>query len=279
MRPTYALTLTICALLLFACKKDHPIHHPPPPEPEPIKKVLLKDVVMPHLPSPFYHFDYRSDSLPSNVNFASGFSDYEVIYNGNKIAEMRNINLENHDTLRYAYGQDGKLGLIKFINKSNIVYRLVEFLYNGDRVKQIDWSLKVGDVGYIIDRTVKLDYYPDGNVRTIAQRRPSVDGVTPETNDTTLFEQYDDKINVDDFSLIHVPFNDHLILFQGFRLQKNNAGKETFTQDSHLNDNVTTHSFTYNSDKTPSLKSGSQTFTAGPLAGRTFQISTSYTYY
>ena len=123
-----------------------------------------------------------------------------------------------------------------------------------------------------------MDYYPDGNVRTIAEHRPSINGV-PESNDTTLFEQYDDKINVDDFSLIHVPFNDHLLLFQGFRLQKNNAGKETFTQDSHLNDNVTTHSFTYNSDKTPSLKSGSQTFTAGPLAGRTFQISTSYTYY
>jgi hypothetical protein len=278
MRPTYVLTITFFALLLFACKKDHPVYNPPPPAPEPIKKVLLKDVVIPNLPSPFYHFEYRPDSLPSKVDFASGFSTYDVIYTGNKIAEMRNVNLVNHDTLRYIYGQDGKLGLIIFIDKSNVVYRHIVFTYNGDLVTRIDWDQKVGNVGYIFDRTLKFDYYPDGNVKTIAEHRPTVDG-SPESNSTLLFEQYDDKINVDDFSLVHVPFNDHLFLFQGFRLQKNNPRKETFTQDSNLNNYVATYTYTYNSDGTPSLKSGVQTFTAGSLAGRTFQISTAYTYY
>lgn len=278
MRPTYVLTMTLFTLLLFACKKDHPIHIPPPPEPEPIRKVLLKDVVTPNLPSPYYHFEYRPDSLPSKVDFASGFSTYDIIYTGDKIAEMRNINPVNHDTLRYIYGQDGKLGLIIFINKSNVIYRHVLFMYNGDLVKQIDWDSKVGDVGYIIDRTLKFNYYPDGNVKTIAEHRPPVNGST-ESNYTLLFEQYDDKINVDDFSLTHVPYNDHLFLFQGFRLQKNNPGKETFTQDSNLNNYVATYTYTYNNDKTPSLKSGALTFTAGSLAGRTFQISTAYSYY
>jgi hypothetical protein len=42
-----------------------------------------------------------------------------------------------------------------------------------------------------------------------------------------LFEQYDNKVNVDGFSLIHDDFFDHLVLLPGVQLQKGNPGRQT----------------------------------------------------
>src|SRR5258705_5676948 len=156
-------------MILFSCKKDQGTSTDPPivlPNP-PAKHVLLKDVIIPSLPSPYYHFEYNTDSLASKVDFASGFSIYDVIYTGNKIGEMRNNIIVNHDTLRYSYDSAGKLTLIKFINESNIVYRLVFFTYNGDLIENIEWNIKEGNVGYYIDRTARFTFYHDSNLMTM----------------------------------------------------------------------------------------------------------------
>ena len=260
---------------MLSCRKEHP---EPKPVPEPVKKVLLKDITIPSLPSPYYHFAYNADSTVAKASFADSFTNYEVSYANNRIAEMRNTTLGNHDTLRYVYDQTGKPTTINIFNRSNGMNRHVFFYYNVNQVKEIDWDKQDGKNGFVITRTLKFDYYPDGNVKTQSEHRPDLDG-SPGANTTTLFEQYDDKINVDDFSLIHAGFSDHLILLQGFRIRKNNAGKETFTQDGDLNNNITTNTYTYNSDGTPSAKKQHLLFTAGPLVGRTFETSTGYTYY
>ena len=278
MRYNDALRIVTFTLLFISCRKDH-FHNPgTPAPPEPVKKILLKDITIPHLPSPYYHFEYNSDSTVTKVDFASGFSIYDVVYSGNKIGEMRNNIFVNHDTLRYLYDNSDKVFMIKFINQANVLYRHVNIAYNGDQVKEIDWDHKEGDVGFLIDRTVTFTYLPDGNVKTITDHRPAQNG-SPEYSATTQFEQYDDKINVEDFSLIHDTYHDHLFLLQGFRLQRNNPGKETFSAGPGLTAYTVNYTYTYNSDNSPSSKTGDLLFTAGSQSGQRFQTNTFYTYY
>ena len=115
MRYLHVLLTMSFTVLLFACKKEHT---PDPVEPPvaPAKHVLLKDITIPHLPSPYYHFEYNTDSLPIKVDFGSGYTIYDVLYKGDTISEMRNNIFVNHDTLRYVYDNAGKLTQIKFIN-------------------------------------------------------------------------------------------------------------------------------------------------------------------
>jgi hypothetical protein len=264
-------------LFLFSCKKEQTTGANPPPPPDPVKKVLLKDITIPHLPSPYYHFEYNADSTVNKVDFASGYFIYNVFYSGSKISEMRNNIQVNQDTLRYIYNNAGKPGIIIFIDKTNLIYRHILFAYNGDQVKEIDWDHKE-DRGYLIDRILKFTYFPDGNLKTIYERRPGFSGL-PEINDTTVYEQYDDKINVDDFSLLHDGIHDHLFLLQGFRLQKNNPGKETFTGGTGQISYTIDYTYTYNSDHTPSTKTGDFLYTAGSDSGKRVQVNTAYTYY
>jgi hypothetical protein len=276
MRYGMAIGMVIFSALLFACRKEHAPHTPPPGGQA--AKVLLKDITIPNLPSPYYHFAYNPDSSVSLVDFASGFSIYNVVYSGGKISEMRNNIIVNHDTLRYVYDSAGKLAMLKFINDANVIYRVAFISYQGDQVKKIEWDHKVDNVGYLIDRTLTFTYHPDGNVETIAEHRPVQDS-SPEYNSTRQFEQYDDKINVDDLTLIHDAFHDHLFLFQGFRLQKNNPGMETFSAGAGLAAYTVNYTYSYNSDRTPALKSGDLLFTAGADSGKRFQTSEAYGYY
>src|SRR5215217_7511767 len=266
MRYNHAFLTVTLAMILFSCRKEHtPIPTEPPTVPNvPARRVLLKDITIPNLPSPYYHFEYNTDSLVTKADFASGFTIYDVLYGNNKISEMRNNILINHDTLRYTYDNTGKLSLIRFINQSNVVYRHVTFTYNGDLIKEIEWDHKEANIGFLIDRTLTFTFYPDGNVKTITDHRPLRTGV-PEHTYITTFDQYDDKINVDDFSLIHDGIHDHLFLLQGFRLQKNNPKKEIFSADG-VNLYTNDYTYVYNNDNTPSTKTGDFVYTSGPDA-------------
>lgn len=273
MRHYFLLTLIV--LVLLSCKKEQSANQVPPTLPE--KHILLKDITIPNLPSPYYHFEYNADSMVTKADFGSGYTMYDIFYEGNRIREMRNNIIVNHDTLRYTYDNSGRVALIKFINSSNVVYRLVNFLYNGNFIKEIEWDRRVDGVGYIIDRTMSFTFYADGNVKTVTDHRPPVDGADDYISVKT-FEQYDDNINVDDFSLIHDGIHDHLFLPQGFRLQKNNPKKEMLSvngADYYTID----YTYTYNNDNTPSDKAGDFLYLGGQYAGQHFAINTFYSYY
>ncbi len=176
MRYSYILVAVSTVLLLFSCKKED---KPAPVEPPvaPFKHVLLKDISIPRLPAPYYHFEYNTDSLVTKANFASGYTIYDVLYNGIMVSEMRNNIFVNHDTLRYVYDNTGKLTLIKFINTTNVVYRHAFFTYDGNLIKEIEWDHKQPDGSFFIDRTLSFSFYPDGNVKTITDHRPPTSGV------------------------------------------------------------------------------------------------------
>ena len=277
MRTGISSIIIMVAVILTSCKKEHtqsPIPVTPPPAA--VKKILLKEISIPHLPSPYYHFDYRPDSLVSGVSFASGYTNYDVIYNGKSISELRNNIIVNHDTLRYQYDNSGQIALIRFINDAGVTYRHAFFSYNGQQLKEIEWDRKEGNVGFIIDRTLSFTYFADGNVKEIREHRPAING-QPEVNFATQYDEYDDKNNVDDFMLVHDGFHDHLFLLSGIRLQKNNARKETRTGDG---DNYTANiTYTYSADDAPLTKTGDVLFTKGQFAGQRFQTNAMYSYY
>ena len=275
MRYSLSLLTMSFVLLLFSCRKGQ--EAPKPPVSSPAKHILLKDITIPNLPSPFYHFEYNSDGLPVKVDFSSGFTNYDILYKGDIISEMRNNIIVNHDTLRYAYDNAGKLAAIYFINQSNITYRLVFFSYEGNHIKSIEWDHKVGNTGYLIDRVMSFVFYPDDNVKTITDYRPPIEGLPEQTLVKTL-EGYDNNINVDDFILIHDGIHDHLFLLQGFRLQRGNPTKEIFSVNGvELYKN--NYTYMYNPDHTPSIKTGDFIYSSGPDAGKRFVTTEVYTYY
>jgi hypothetical protein len=202
---------------------------------------------------------------------------YDVLYSGGRISEMRDNIFVNHDTLRYSYDPTGKVTVIKFIDDANVVYRHALFTYAGNLLKEIKWDRKRSDGSFFADRILSFSFYADGNVKTITEHRPPVPGVEDYTSVRT-FEQYDDKINVDDFSLIHDGIHDHLFLPQGFRVQKNNPKKEMLSvngADLYTID----YTYTYNRDNTPSNKAGNLLYLSGQYTGQRFQTHTFYTYY
>jgi hypothetical protein len=274
MRLKYIL-LSVIVIVLASCKKQNVDQVPPIPLHN--KHILLKDITVPNLPAPYYHFEYNSDSLVTKANFASGFTNYDVLYAGDRILEMQNNIIVNHDTLRYVYDNAGKITSIKFINSDNVLYRNAYFTYSGNLIKEISWDRKQQDGRFLTDRTLSFSFYADGNVHTIAEHRPAMPGVEDYISLTT-FEQYDDKTNVDDFSLIHDGFHDHLFLLQGFRLQKNNPGKEILSVNG-TNLYTVDYTYTYDNDNTPSDKAGNLLYLSGQYAGRSFQTNTFYTYY
>ena len=268
------LLLAITATVFLSCKKD--TYNPPPPvEPEPDVAVLLKEIVIPNLPSPYYHFEYNTDSTVKNVSFASGFTNYDVLYDGNRISEMRNNIIVNKDRLQYVYDNAGHLSVINYADSNGVVYKRSYFTYGGDKIIKIEREIKLGP-GFIIDRTMTMSYHGDGNLKELSYHRPALNGQS-ELTYTDRFEQYDDKTNVDGFSLVHEEFFEHLFLLPGVKLQKNNPGKVTRTGDGV--NYIVDYTYTFNAAQLPLTKKGQLLFTSGADTGKKFQTNSTFSYY
>jgi hypothetical protein len=254
-------------VLLSACnkKKDEGEIVTPPPA------VFLKDITIPGLPSPYYFFDYDASGKISFASHASGDRNYEVLYNGDKISEMRNNNAINKDTLRYTYDAAGKISVINYIDKNNFNYKRCFLTYNGNKLQKIEWEANLV-IGFILDRTMAFTYLADGNLSEMTDHVLPVNGQT-ETIKTIKYEQYDDKQNTDDFILVHEGGN-HMLLFPGLKLQKNNPRKVT-----RLNFYTIDYTYTYNDKGAVLTKTGDMLFTHGPNQGQRFQTNATHTYY
>jgi hypothetical protein len=269
MRKKYLLVFAVTVILLSCKKEEGTITSPPPPP------VLLKDVEIQHLPSPYYHFEYDPAGKVVFASFASDFSRYDVIYNSNRISEMRNNILVNKDTLRYSYDNAGKINAVKYINGTG-VYTILFFTYDGQKLIEVERDKRSG-TGFVIDKTMKLSYYPDGNLKELTYHYLPFNGILEQTF-SDRYEQYDNKINDDRFGLLlHSQFFDHLVLLPGAQLQKNNPGKETRSGDG-IN-YVVDYTYTYNDRNLPLTKTGASTILNGTNAGQTFAANSSFSYY
>jgi hypothetical protein len=274
MRYRYSL-LSILVAAVSACNGESGTAAPTSPVP-PEPAVLLRDIVVSNLPSPYYHFEYDAAGRVAAASFASGLTNYDVVYDGGRISELRNIAIQNGTRLAYLYDDAGRVSLVKYLDANGLVFTTVFLSYDGQKLTGLERDRRV-DGGFIIDKTMTLSYYPDGNLREITEHRPPVDGEQTESTTIDRFEQYDDKINVDGFSLIHDDFFDHLVLLPGVRLQKGNPARQIRTGDG-LNLAID-YSYTYDDKNRPLTKTGSALLSNGPDAGQRIQLSSVFSYY
>jgi hypothetical protein len=121
-------------------------------------------------------------------------------------------------------------------------------------------------------------YYADGNLEEITELRPLIP-IPGQSNANFVerFEQYDNKINIDGFSLIHNEFFDHLVLLPGVQFQKNNPRKFTHTGDDV--DYKIEYNYVYNDRNAPLTKDGVGIWLSGPKLGQPFPSNFVYAYY
>jgi hypothetical protein len=278
------LVLLIVTTVLFSCQKEKgslpstttPPSNPPS-DPPVATSVMLKEIVIPNLPSPYYHFDYDQSGKVSFVSFASSLRKYDVNYEQGKIGSMvDNIGLGVHEIVKYIYDNAGRVTSVIYVDVTGVNYAQVFYTYQGDKLVRLERQRLLGQE-LVVNKIMTFSYYDDGNVKEISDHRPEVTGIQGESTTIDRFEQYDNKINVDGFSLMHNDFFDNLVLLPGVQLQKNNPGKETFTGDG-LNF-AGTYVYTYNDHDLPLTKTGHFTFTSGTDAGQAFVTNSTFSYY
>ena len=278
MRNLYLLLITVFTVF-SSCKKEIDVSSGNNSrEKESLLKdqVLLKDIVIATLPAPYYHFEYDSTSKASFVSFASDFTRYNIVYRNKKIDELRNNILVNKDRLHYVYDSLGRVTLVRYLDATGAVFTKVKLAYNGQKLIKLSRLRKSG-TDFVVDKTMKFSYQPDGNLSVIDYHYPPF-GAQTETSFRDKFENYDNKRNVDGFSLVHNDFFDHLVFLPDVQFQVNNPTKETRSGDG--TNYVVNYTYTYNDKNLPLTKKGKLTITStGSDQGNVISTSTTYSYY
>ena len=257
---------------LIACSSDRISAPPPPPPPT---GVLLKDIVYTRLPSPYYHFEYDDAGKITTATFASGLATYSLHYLTDRIHDI-DVSAGTVHNLIYTYDEAGRVGAIRERDETGGNTRLWFFTYNGQQLTTIERDRAVPG-GFIIDLTMSFLYDANGNLLELGQHYPPIDGVQPEQTLVDLFENYDSKVNVDDFDLLHPGFFDKLILLPGVKLQKGNPARIVHLGDGdHYTVDFT---YTYNDKNRPLTRNGTLLFQTGPNAGQSFAVDAAYSYY
>jgi hypothetical protein len=270
----HTIMAAVATAAAVACSADR-ITTPVTPVP-PAPPVLLRDVVLSNLPSPYYHFEYDNAGRVRAASLASGLRMYDVTFDDRGIKEMQNTVIVNHDRLDYLYDDAGRVGAIKYVDSTGVVYTVLFFRYDGQKLIGIERDRRVS-AGFIIDKQTALFYDADGNLSDLMEHRPAIDGQQPETTTFDHFEDFDGGINVDAFSVLHTEFFDHLFLLPAVRLQSGNPRHVTHTGDGTNFD--VRYSYVYDDRNRPVTKSGDVTLLNGTGAGTHVQISSLFSYY
>ena len=259
----------------LSCHKD-PAPKPKPDHPADIAAVRLKDINEPRLPSTFYHFEYNDSGYITNAGFSSGLGIYDLVYIDKRLFQMKMNTLPNKDILQYSYLNDDVV-TINITDKNGVNYRRAHLTYTPThQLQQLDWELKIADGGFVPEQSLKLVYYSDGNLQDLTTHYFAV-GSQTEDIFTDWFENYDDKVNVDAFALLHSDQNHHLYLLPGIKIQLNNPRRNIRTGDG-VNYDVN-YTYTYDSKGRPVLRSGDLLWQSGSDSGKHFQVSTTFSYY
>lgn len=270
MRTLTPLGLTIILAAVLACSDSEGPGRGNLPPPVP-----LKDIVVSHLPAPYYHFEYDSGGRISRVSFASDFLMYEVLYQEGRIAELRNITAGNSDRLEYLYDAVGQVATVNYVNPAGTVFARVRLTYTGDKLSRLERERKLLP-GFTIEKTLSFSYDTSGNLQEIVDHRPALNGQVATTT-VDRFEQYDDNVNVDGFGLIHNDFFDHVVLLPDVQLQQGNPAREIFSGGGV--DYRFDYTYTYDQHRRPLTKGGTATILTGPDSGRVIPLSTVFSYY
>ena len=258
---------------IISCNKEKPIV---PGTPTDRVEIQLETINWRHLPAPYYFFEYTDSGFITNVSYSSFSLSYDVYYANNRIRETKSLFGAHKDRIQYTYDQN-LVTVIKYINEDGIIYKRCFLTYNSSRqIIRIEWEQKIENMGFASHRTVDFNYHPDGNLAELRDERHAIPGIQTATLIVDHFENYDQKKNVDGFSLLHRS-DEHLLLLPNVVLQKNNPGKNIRTGDG-LHYEIS-YTYQYNSSNLPVSKKGDMLFKNGPNAGTRFESNVDFTYY
>ena len=266
------LLLALSILASVSCHKGSTPSPNPPPK---TNVVRLKDINWPHLPSPFYHFEYNDAGYITNASFSSDLGTYALVYADKKLLRMETTR-PNRDSLKYTY-LDGDVVAINIVDNHGFNYRRATLSYTSShQLQRLDWEIKVADADFTPEQTLKLSYFTDGNLKELVTHYYTV-GPQTEAEFTDSFDDYDDKVNVDAFSLLHPDQFHHLFLLPGVKIQLNNPHRNVRTGDG-VNYKVN-YNYNYDAAGRPLSRIGDLVWTAGKDSGQHFQVQTTFSYY
>lgn len=272
--------IPLMLLLFFAavsCKKDHDSSPPIPQQPIPTsddsRSILLKEVVAQSLPNPYFHFTYNSQRFVTQINFASGFTIYNVEYENKRVKKMTNI--QNANSILYTYTNNQVSEINEFSGRTGNKIFMYRFSYSpGNQLAEVHWFEFSNSTNGKLFKKAVLTYQADSNLSSI-EHYYNLSGSQLVLVKTDRFSNYDDKTNVDDFYLLKDFFDTYLFLPQ-VKLQKNNALKQQITGTQ--NDYDISYTYEYQNNL-PVRKTGMMTQTRGTDTGKTLQITNQFNYY
>jgi len=264
----------LAAAVLLGCADAAPAGPDPVPVDVP-PVVRLKDVVVPDLPSPYYHFEYDADGRVTVASFASELTHYEVGYEQGKIHRMTN-SVGDHSHLEYAYDASGRVAAIDDVLADGSLLIAHQLIWSGAKLARVDRYRRLGET-MVLNKTTTLRYDATGNLHEIEEHFPLVPDRQPESTSTLRFENYDSGTNVDGFSLLHTGFFDPLFLLPQVRLQTGNPRRVVRLGDG-ANYEIA-YTYVYDANGLPVSKSGDLVFTSGSSAGQHFSTGAQFTYY
>ncbi|RYY98432.1 MAG: hypothetical protein EOO11_08035 [Chitinophagaceae bacterium] len=275
-------TLIAAAVLLglAACKKDHALPGagaPATPGTEvpaadDRRTVLLKEITASGLPGPLYRFSYDTAGYATALDYAAGFHKYRIDYSNRRVTQMTNT--QSGDVLRYDY-RNGQVTAIRHFDSTGRRAWTYGFRYNpGGQLQELRWyRCGPGAADSLLERQVALAWGADGNLASWTDTL-RVNGLMTPGN-TTVYSDYDNGVNVDDFYLFRSFFEEVLYL-PGVRLQRNNPRSIRIL--GSINDYAIDHTYSY-AQGLPVLKTGRMRQTRGGNPGQEISLRTSYSYY
>ncbi|ULQ51992.1 hypothetical protein [Flavihumibacter fluvii] len=272
---TAIILLLIISTLLAACNKDRQSVEPVQfPVLSNVENILLKDIVRNRLPSPFYHFSYSDDSVVSEISFANNMDVYRLHYENKRLDQM--LNIKNGNRLEYTYTGDRVSMITEFTGRTGFKRYECYFDYIPDNLlAQVQWFRFI-DNGTVRKpyRKLMFTYYADGNLAGTDDFFAAANGEM-QWHTHIQYKDYDDGINVDDFTLVK-NFFEPLLFLPAIKLQKNNAATEILT--TIKNDFIITYHYQY-LNGLPVSQEGTMTQTRGLDSGKSSNFTSSFSYY
>ena len=156
------------------------------------------------------------------------------------------------------------------------VFTRLALTYVGEKLASLERQRLLSGT-FVVNKTMAVFLLPRRQPGEAHRALPGDRGLQPEATTFDRFEQYDGKINVDGFGLLHDEFFDHLVLLPGVQLQKGtrrgSPTRETATTTRSTTSTATT-AWTVLSPLRETF-----VYLTGPDAGKHFQTRSVFTYY
>ena len=266
------LVILACLILAVSCKKHGADSQPPVTD---ARSILLKEVTVSSLPSPYFQFAYDNAGFITHIDFASQLFSWQVQYKNNRVIRLINTNF-NKDTLEYTY-VNNRVAIIRHTSSQNgQLLSQYDFTYdNTGLLQQMRWwAFPQPGSDSVLSRKVNLVYYATGNLQEYDDYNLDTANTLVLTS-TSKFTNYDEGVNVDDFYLLKNFFDDFLFLPQ-VKLQKNNPAHETIQTPN--TDYAIDYTYKYNTNKLPFEKDYIISITRGTNTGQQYAEKDQFTY-